>query len=108
MSSIFAKFLGFKSRFIFRTSGFETAASFSNVYTRTILQGIWQIAPVRRLKSMKSFVVGKIFLIVFIGLVQTFTLEALKILIIFSVKPVKYGSKTNSFLSLLEKLASLI
>ena len=58
--------------------------------------------------SMKSFVVGKIFLIVFIGLVQTFTLKALKILVIFSVKPAKYVSTTNSFLSLLEKLTSLI
>ena len=57
---------------------------------------------------MKSFIVGKIFLIVFIALVQTFMLKALKILVIFSVKPAKCGSTTNSFLSLLEKLASLI
>ena len=48
---------------------------------------------------MKSFVVGKIFLIVFIGLVQTFMLKALKILVIFFVKPAKYGSTINSFSS---------
>ena len=57
---------------------------------------------------MKSFIVSKIFLIVFIGLVQTFMLKALKILVIFSVKPAKCGNTTNSFLSLLEKRAYLI
>ena len=61
LSSIFAKFLGFKPRLCSEHLVLKLRLVSPMYVPEQFLQGIWQIAPVRWLKSLKSFVGGKIF-----------------------------------------------